>query len=378
MTLTKITAGFIPLVDAAPLIVAQAFGMAAEEGLEIDLVKEKSWANVRDRLAIGHFEVAHLLAPLAIAGTLGLPPLPAPVVAPMALGSGRNVVTLSHRLAGRLADLGIAADGTPQTAAAALKALIAERGGDRPLVLAVVHPFSAHAYFLRYWLRASGIDPETHVSIEVVPPPYMVDALKSGRVDAGCVGEPWATAAQCDGVGQALLPCDEIWTANPDKVLAVQQGWAAENEAPVLGLVRAVRRAAIWCDDPANRDVLIACLAMADHLDRPAEELSASLSETFVGFGRQGLRGRFAAGQANFPWRSHALWFYRQMVANGQAVFDPAAASVAMRTFRPDLYRAALAGCEDGLPDADMRNEGTEEASRFFDGGIFDADSAAL
>ena len=44
---TRLTIGFIPLADAAALIVAADRGFAAEEGLQIDLVREVSWSNVR-------------------------------------------------------------------------------------------------------------------------------------------------------------------------------------------------------------------------------------------------------------------------------------------------------------------------------------------
>ena len=64
--------GFIPLVDAAALIVAVDKGFAAAEGLDVTLVREVSWSNVRDKLNIGLFDAAHLLAPVAIASSLGL------------------------------------------------------------------------------------------------------------------------------------------------------------------------------------------------------------------------------------------------------------------------------------------------------------------
>ncbi len=64
--------GFIPLVDATALLVAVDKGFTAQEGLDVDLVREVSWSNVRDRLNIGQFDAAHLLAPVAVASSLGL------------------------------------------------------------------------------------------------------------------------------------------------------------------------------------------------------------------------------------------------------------------------------------------------------------------
>ena len=64
-----LTLGFIPLVDCAPLVVAKEKGFAADEGLSLRLVRETSWANIRDRVMIGHFDAAHMLGPMPIAST---------------------------------------------------------------------------------------------------------------------------------------------------------------------------------------------------------------------------------------------------------------------------------------------------------------------
>ena len=92
---------------------------------------------------------------------------------------------------------------------------------------------------------------------------------------------------------------------------------------------------------------------------------------------------------ANFPWQSHALWFYSQMVRWGQIPYDAAGAETARMVYRPDLYRAALQAIEADLPNASAKVEGalrvaTPVASRsgrmvlgpdgFFDGRLFDPD----
>ncbi|MFJ5489146.1 ABC transporter substrate-binding protein, partial [Hansschlegelia beijingensis] len=98
MSADRLKIGFIPLVDAAAPIVAATRGFAADEGLEIELVREVSWANIRDRLTFGHFDAAHLLAPLAISTSLGLGGIRAPLAAPMALGLNGNAITLTPHL----------------------------------------------------------------------------------------------------------------------------------------------------------------------------------------------------------------------------------------------------------------------------------------
>ena len=65
--------GFIPLLDCASLVVAQEKGFALAEGLELRLLRESSWANIRDRVAVGQFDVAHMLAPMPLAATHRFP-----------------------------------------------------------------------------------------------------------------------------------------------------------------------------------------------------------------------------------------------------------------------------------------------------------------
>ena len=80
--------GFLPLVDAALPILARELGFAEAAGIEIELVRDVTWAAVRDRLLYGHTEAAHLVAPLAIATALGRdrPAVPMAVpIGPMAL-----------------------------------------------------------------------------------------------------------------------------------------------------------------------------------------------------------------------------------------------------------------------------------------------------
>src|SRR4051794_41895089 len=98
MTARPLHVGFIPLVDAAALIVAVDRGFTAAEGLDVTLAREVSWSNVRDKLNIGLFDAAHLLAPVAIASSLGLGHVKVPLVASFNLGLNGNAITVSPAL----------------------------------------------------------------------------------------------------------------------------------------------------------------------------------------------------------------------------------------------------------------------------------------
>src|SRR5215470_17704670 len=95
---TPLRVGFIALADAAALIVAVDKGFTAREGLDVELVREVSWSNVRDKLNIGLFDAAHLIAPVAIASSLGIGHVKVPIVAPFGLGINGNAITVSPAL----------------------------------------------------------------------------------------------------------------------------------------------------------------------------------------------------------------------------------------------------------------------------------------
>ena len=63
----RLNLGFIPLTDCAPLVIALEKGWFAKYGLDVVLSKETSWANIRDKVAIGILDGAHMLVPMPIA-----------------------------------------------------------------------------------------------------------------------------------------------------------------------------------------------------------------------------------------------------------------------------------------------------------------------
>src|SRR6186713_3214139 len=271
--------GFIPLVDAAALIVAVDKGFTKAEGLDIELVREVSWSNVRDKLNIGLFDAAHLLAPVAIASSLGLGHVKVPIAAPFNLGINGNAITVSPALHAALME---EIDGDrfdPLVTAKALARVVAKRrkAGADPLTFGMTFPFSTHNYQLRFWMAAAGVDPDEDVRLVVLPPPYMVDSLANGHVDAFCVGAPWNSVAVDLGIGFILHFVSEILLRAAEKVLAMRDSWAQEHPDTLLRLVRAHGRAADFIEDEANRDEVAAMLAAPDRIGVASEVIRRTL-----------------------------------------------------------------------------------------------------
>ncbi len=357
--------GYIPLIDCLPLVIAQERGLFAAQGLSVELTCEASWANIRDKLIVGHLDGAQMLAPMLLAASLGIGGLRKPMITAFSLGLNGNAITVSNTLFNALREK--AQGDSALDAAKALATVVRERraSGADPLVLATVFPFSSHNYLLRYWLSAAGIDSLHDVKLVALPPQQMVDNLRLGHIDGFCVGEPWNSCAVAMGLGKCLVTGYEVWQNGPEKVFGVTEQWQQENPNTHAALLRALDAAAAWIED--HRIEALHILDRGHYLDVPLEWLSQSLSgDLRVGLA-QSKRGAeyfhvFHRYQANFPWRSHAQWFLQQMQRWQQVQGEIDIAAVATRVYRTDLYRDIF-GATHNTPLADTKTEGTHADS---------------
>ncbi len=387
---TTVRIAFLPLTDVAVLAVAHERGFAEEEGLNLKLVPTTSWATLRDRLVYGQVQAAHMLAPLAVAVTLGLSQQPAALSAPYKLNVNGNMLVMASDFAKALEPDPARRFADPLGTAHDFAAAIGL--WRRKPVIGVVHRFSSHSLMLRYWLASAGVDPDRDVVLRVLPPSLTVEAMQAGEIDGFSAGEPWGSAAIDAGLAEAVAIGERIWQRGVEKVLALRSVWMEENPETVDRLLRALARAAAWCDDAAHRDELALLLSQPAYVDQPAVLIGRALSGRIVA--RQGEESiahpdfmLFAREATPFPWRSQALWIYSQFVRWGMVDHTAENTAKAGRVFRPDIFRRALADRDMPMPGASMKLEGavgsplavgsrrgelTLGPDRFFDGRIFD------
>jgi NitT/TauT family transport system ATP-binding protein len=345
----RITAGFIPLVDASSLLVAQDFGFAEAEGLHIELVREVSWANVREKLSVGLFDVAHLLAPMALASRLGIVPGAVPLTAHFVLALNGNAITVSlplHRdIAGELRDAGR----SPADTARALKRVVERRreAGKDLLTFGTTFPFSCHTYLLHHWMASAGIDPLDDVRIVVLPPPAMAEYLASGEVDGFCVGAPWNSAAVEAGTGAILHFGCEIASPLVEKVLATREAFAHDRPDVLIRLMRALSNAADFLVDPANRAICCRKLSAPNRIGAEPflieRALSGSLKLTLEDKIREDSRYLLLGSHALArPDHGQAEWLYAQMVRWGHVALSPALSAAANASFSSSLFDQAF------------------------------------
>ncbi len=393
MTTRELVIGFLPLVDACLPLLAQEHGFAEEEGLNLTFIRDVSWATVLDRLLYGHSDAAHMLAPLAIATTLGRGRKAQAMSTPFVLGLNGNGITMTRELAAEVATPGQFGD--PKAVGAALKREVeAAKAAGKRLRFGVVHRYSSHNYKLRYWLAASGIRPDEDVEITTVAPPFVADALASGEIDGACVGEPWNSVCVERGVGTIVLATAQIWRRGVEKVLAMRETTLEEKRPETEALIRAMRKAGKHFVDPANWEVNARLLAQSHYLGADERLVQRSISDRLV-LDQGAPQVHYPdfmfqySEAANFPWVSQASWLYSQMVRWDHFAVNPEEAAKAARVFRPDVYRSALKSTGDDLPAANSKVEGsvsqrtqvgtqqgsiTLSANSFFDGRSFDPD----
>lgn len=366
---TTLRLGYMPLTDCLPLVVAKEQGFFAAQDLSVELCCEASWANIRDKVIVGHLDGAHMLAPTLLASTLGLRGLRKPMVTAFPLGLNGNAITVSNRLFANLNALAVrearAAAAAPTASLDAVRALavvVRQRrdAGLEPLVFATVFPFSSHNYLLRYWLAAGGIDPDRDVKLVALPPAQMVDNLRLEHIDGYCVGEPWNSCAAAMGLGRCLVTGYEIWQNSPDKVFGVTEQWHQQHPHTHAAILRALDAATTWIE--GNLGSALQLLDRGHYVDVPV----AWLAQSLTGELRAGLDQTprfpehfhvFHRYCANFPWRSHAQWLLKQMARWGQLPAGTDIPAVAAQVYRTDFYREIF-GAERSLPLADEKVEG--------------------
>ena len=345
---TRLRIGFLPLVDAALLVAARDEGFAEQEGLDLDLAREASWANLRDRLSVGLLDAAQMLAPAAIAATLGLGHLRVPMAAPAMLSLNGASITVSAALyeamtkaaQGDLAEAKVAAVAFAKVAAARVAA------GGAPPVLATVFAYSTHTLLIAAFLRLAGLKPEADIPLVVLPPQYTAASLANGQIDGFCAGAPWNAVAVASGAGAIAAFGVDLMPDAPEKLLVMRADDIEQRSEIAVALTRAMLAASAWAEKAENRERLARHLARADTVDAPAAMIEAVLAGRIeVGAGRSPrhapdyLRIDRAALAPNAAVANRLI---EAMVVADQLADTDDARAAARRVFRDDLFAEAL------------------------------------
>lgn len=337
--------GFVRLLDSAPLILARELGLFDAEGLEVELVREESWASLRDKVTFGLVDGGHMLAPMSLSMSLAGDRPRVPVSVGMVLSRNGNGITLNNLMYDHLTRSGANLD-EPATTASEMVQLARHRG--EPIRLASVSPWSSHDLQLRDWLAAAGPDAQSQVQIVPVSPVHMADAFRAGAVEGCCVGEPWNSLLEYEKLGRILHSGHQIWPNAMEKVLGMRADWAEQHTTMHRHLIRALLAACRWLDNPQNHDLLREILARPEYLGNRINALDSHAYSLF----HPRLHQHFFRNSANVPWISQGHWLASRLASQQQ--LGRVTGEMVRQVFRPDLFRDAAAsmGIDTPVPDS--------------------------
>jgi nitrate/nitrite transport system substrate-binding protein len=371
--------GFIALTDSSPLIIAKEKGFYAKYGLpDVEILKQASWGSTRDNLelgsAAGGIDGAHILTPMPYLISTGKV-TKNNVRVPMYILARLNTNGQCISVAKRHLELKVGTD------ASALKpAFTARIASGKPVKVAVTFPGGTHDLWMRYWLAASGIDPDKDVSTIVVPPPQMVANMKVDTMEAFCVGEPWPAQLVNQKIGYTALTTGELWKDHPEKSLGLRADWVDSHPKAAVALLTAVQEAAQWCDVPGNKQEMCEIVGKREWFKVPVEDI-ASRAKGRIDYGTGKVVEdspfvmKFWRDHASYPFRSHELWFLTEDQRWRLLPENLDTKALIAKVNREDLWREAAKTI--GVPADQIPSSPSRGKETFFDGKVFDPENPA-
>jgi nitrate/nitrite transport system substrate-binding protein len=259
--------GFIPLTDCGSVVMASTLGLYEKYGVKVEVLKEASWANVRDKLLTGELDAAHCLfgMPFSVFNGIGGKQGSELKIAMMINNNGQ-AITVRKEIAPMLT-YG-SADG--------IKAMVEQLRASKEPTFAMTFPGGTHDLWMRYWLGAGGLKND-EVKLITIPPPQMVANMEVGSMDAFCVGEPWGGVAVKKDIGATAITTQDMWEHHPEKALVVNANFAATRREDLKKVMKAVLEASIWLDTMSNRAEAARVLGGQAYVNAPADVLEDRL-----------------------------------------------------------------------------------------------------
>lgn len=376
---TKVNLGYIPIVEAAPLIIAQEKGFFAKYGMtEVNLAKQASWGSMRDNTEIGsagggvdggqyQMPMPHLITEGVI--TKGNEKIRMYLLAQLITHG--NGIALANKHKGQ--GLGTKIN----TGKSVFEKL---NSAKTPFTAAQTFPAVNQDFWIRYWLAASGINPDTDIKLLTVPAAQTVANMKTGTMDAFSTGDPWPYRIVTDKIGFLATLTAEMWKNHPEEYLALRADWVDKNPKATKALLKGVMEAQQWLDNFDNRKEAAEILAGRNYFNLPSEVLMEPFMGKYdMGDGRIIDDKKMAAyywkdekGSVSYPYKSHDLWFITESVRWGFLPKDylSKAKEIIDKVNREDIWKEAAK--EAGISEADIPISTSRGVEEFFDGVKFD------
>lgn len=344
--------GIIPLTDCSPIVMAKEWGLFEKYGVKVEVSKEASWANVRDKLLTGELDGAHCLfsMPFSVYTGVGGKEGSEMRIA-MMLNVNGQAISMSNEFCGKVGFKEMNKVGA---------ALLNKVKSGKEVIVAGTFPGGTHDIWMRNWLAVASIDQKSVKQI-TIPPPQMVSNMKVGNMDAFCVGEPWGGVAVKQNIGYTQIATQDMWKDHPEKALVLNKNFAETRTEDLKKVMKAVLHACRLLDIMANRKKAAPVVGKVSYINAPADVIDNRLAGIYDLGCNQGqeiykdMMYFHKNGMVNFPRKSHAIWFMAQYVRFGYLSSPPKYKEIADKIIMQDLYKEVAASMGIKVPDDDMK-----------------------
>ena len=380
-----INLGFIPILEAAPLVIGVEKGFFSKHGLDVKLSKQANWGAARDNVVLGSTGGG-------IDGGQWQLPMPQ-MISAGAISNGKKVPMYVLAMLMSQGN-GIAASNTVKDGNLSLDlrksspdffAKYQQKEG-RKFRAAYTFPKANQEIWIRYWLAGNGVDPDKSVELLKVPAPETLQGMKNGTMEAFSTGDPWPSRIAKDNIGYLAATTAEIWKDHPEEYLAVRSDWVDKNPKATIALLKGLMEAQMWLDKPENKDEAAKILSSRKWYNVPLPVLQESLKGQYK-IGAAGtpetdpkmgpLYWASDRGNVSYPYKSLTLWFLLESMRwkfyPGTVDTIEQAKAINDKVTREDLWQQAAK--ELGLPANEIPTGSSRGKETFFDGVTYDPEN---
>lgn len=254
--------GYLPITDAAPLLIAHANGYFNDEGLNVAKpLRVRGWSALTESFLTGKFNVTHML-------------LPIPIWMRYNNNMPAKILAWNHTNGSALtvhADSGIKS--------------FADLGGKH---IAVPYWYSMHNVILQMGLRKMGLKPvikhQTHklkpdeTNLFILKPPEMPTALSGKKMDGYIVAEPFNAIAEMRIGARIMRFTGDIWKNHPCCVVVMNETLTREKPVFTQKVINAIVRAQLWMTDHREESAKILSRDGGKYLPLPEDVLKRALT----------------------------------------------------------------------------------------------------
>lgn len=375
---TSARLGYLPIFESAPFVIAVEKGFFAKYGMtDVQVLKQSSWGALRDNVVIGaagggvdgaqfQMPMPYLISDGSITDNRKVP-----MYVMLQTSTQGNGIAIANKHLGKGLNLDLSKGG-----AAYLKEL---QSKGTPFTAAYTFPSANQELWIRYWLGAGGVNPDTDVRLIVVPPAQTVANMKTGTMDGFSTGDPWPFRILSDNIGFMGALTAQIWKDHPEEYFGMRADWVDKHPKAAKAILKALMEAQQWCDKPENRKELAQIVGGRQYFNLATNILEPPLQGQYkMGDGQPDINDanmgplywKDSKGSVSYPYKSHDTWFLTENIRWSRLPAETDVKALVDKTNREDLWREAAK--EAGIAAADIPKDTSRGVEKFFDGVSFD------